>query len=98
MGRLLYLSSHAEHTTPHSGICRGAPQWYSTRLYALPTVEYAGLPHSGTRLYALPTVEYAEVPHSGTRLHALPTVEYAGVPHSDTRLYALPTKEGEDRP
>jgi hypothetical protein len=28
MGRLLYLSSHAEHTTPHSGICRGAPQWY----------------------------------------------------------------------
>ncbi len=49
------------------------PQWYS--FLCTPTVEYAGLPHSGTRLYALPTVEYARVPHRDIRFYTL-TVEW----------------------
>ncbi len=42
------------------------------RFYALPTVEYAGVPHSDTYLFALPTVVYAGLPHIGTCLYARP--------------------------
>jgi hypothetical protein len=58
----------------------------------LPTVEYAGVPHSDTYL------QYMHSPQWNMQccptvvlvyMHS-PQVEYAGVPHSGTRLYARP--------
>ncbi len=71
---------------PHSNTC----------LYALPTVEYAGVPHNGTRFYALPTVEYSMQGYPTEVLISMHSARWSmqGYPTGVlVPMYALPTVE-----
>jgi hypothetical protein len=85
MGGVLYLSSHAEHTTveyaglPHMVlVCMHSPQW---TMQGYPTVVLVAMHSPQWNMQGCPTVILIYM-HS-------PQVEYEGVPHSDTYLCTI---------